>query len=650
MAQERGLLARLKRGRVGTKHDELRWGRSLVIAAAMMCLVLLASVVMIQHINQTERQRCFDQLYREAIDIAQYVEDRIANDREELELLAAVIARSDDMAAPVLWRLLNSLEPVGMISDLVLLLPDDTLIHGAGEVVDARGKISFVQEAAHGAHVSARVTSIVDPELYILRHFVPVMRAGKTVAMLYGIISLQDFPINIHITPYDGKGAMYIVEGQSGNFLIDTWHPGKLTNMWDLGTRKVAPGYDPDRYRQSFAAGETGHLIFVSRTIGEYLYFHHRPMNINDWRIALSVPESVVFASSIYIEQVLNIFLAVEMGCFALYLMWLLTDVRRVTAEKQKRLETIQNIHEIEQFLFNAHERKENLYAAIERMGAIVDAARIDFWLLGSGINQHYRWEQDQQAVECDDETTMPPVKLLQNFASGADLYESMDPSELKALWPQAQGGSVIAVPVRNMIEGNLSGMIAVHILRPNALNVPLLKAMSFSFGMFCHNVKNRNDLQEQGDRDKLTGLYNRNRYERDLPELLERYQSGLTCVYIDVNGLRELNNTKGHDLGDIMLRTVAQAVNQYFPGPYQYRVGGDEFVLFVPGTDEAQLTKCSADIAAHLLEYDYHISVGIESKENIQSISHLIKAAEQKMYTQKREFYRGRERRMHVA
>ena len=369
MAQERGLLARLKRGRVGTKHDELRWGRSLVIAAAMMCLVLLASVVMIQHINQTERQRCFDQLYREAIDIAQYVEDRIANDREELELLAAVIARSDDMAAPVLWRLLNSLEPVGMISDLVLLLPDDTLIHGAGEVVDARGKISFVQEAAHGAHVSARVTSIVDPELYILRHFVPVMRAGKTVAMLYGIISLQDFPINIHITPYDGKGAMYIVEGQSGNFLIDTWHPGKLTNMWDLGTRKVAPGYDPDRYRQSFAAGETGHLIFVSRTIGEYLYFHHRPMNINDWRIALSVPESVVFASSIYIEQVLNIFLAVEMGCFALYLMWLLTDVRRVTAEKQKRLETIQNIHEIEQFLFNAHERKENLYAAIERMG-----------------------------------------------------------------------------------------------------------------------------------------------------------------------------------------------------------------------------------------------------------------------------------------
>ncbi len=205
-------------------------------------------------------------------------------------------------------------------------------------------------------------------------------------------------------------------------------------------------------------------------------------------------------------------------------------------------------------------------------------------------------------------------------------------------------------VPVRNVIEGQLSGILALSNVAPDELNVPLLKAMSFSFGMFCHNVKNRNDLQEQGDRDKLTGLYNRNRYERDLPELLEQHRSGLSCVYIDVNGLRELNNTKGHDLGDIMLRTVAQAVNQYFPGPYQYRVGGDEFVLFVPGTDEYKLTRCSEELAAHLLEYDYHISVGIEAESAVQSIAHLIKAAEQKMYAQKREFYRDRRREMHVA
>ncbi len=633
------------------RHDELRWGRSLIIAAVMMGLVLLASIIMIQHINHTERERCFERLKQEVDDLAAYVENQVANDREELELLAAVIARQDDLRSPHLWQLLNSLDRVGFMSDLALLLPDNTLLYGDGQSRSMLGKLSFAEESARGAHVSWRYQSLEDPEQFVLRHYVPVVRDGKTVAMLYGLIKLNELPQHITVKPYDGAGAMYIVEGESGNFILDTWHSGKLMNIWDLFNRQGEPGYDIAKLQQDIKEGKTDYYVGQSYTRGQRIYIYYRPLSVQQWRIAISMHEPVVFASSIYIEKVLNIFLAVEMGCFALYLIWLLWDVRRVTAEKQRRLETIQNIHEIEQFLFNAHERKENLYAAIERMGVIMDAARINFWMLDSGINHHYRWEHDQQAVEDDDTTALPPVKLLQKFAAGAQLHESTDLAELQALWPQAHSGSLIAVPVRNMIEGNLSGMIAVHVLHPDALNVPLLQAMSFSFGMFCHNLKNRNDLQEQGDRDQLTGLYNRNRYERDLPQLFEQHHQALSCVYIDVNGLRELNNTKGHDLGDIMLRTVAQAVSQYFPGTYQYRVGGDEFVLFVPGTDEASLTKGSADIAAHLLEFDYHISVGIESKANVQSISHLIKAAEQKMYAQKREFYRGRERRqMHVA
>ena len=210
---------------------------------------------------------------------------------------------------------------------------------------------------------------------------------------------------------------------------------------------------------------------------------------------------------------------------------------------------------------------------------------------------------------------------------------------------------NIIAVPVRDVVAGQLSGVLAISNVHADATNVPLLQAMGFSFGMFCNNVKNRADLKEQGERDALTGMLNRNRYERDLPELFEQFRAALTCIYIDVNGLREMNNTKGHDLGDVMLRTVAQAIENYFPDKYKYRVGGDEFVLFVPAGDEAELTKCSQDMAADLEQYDYHVSVGIECEHNVDTISHLIKAAEQKMYNQKRAFYARRERRnMHVA
>ena len=95
------------------KRDELRWGRSLIIAAAMMGLVLVVSIVMIHHINQTERERCFEHLYREASDLAAYIEGQMAADRESLELLAAVVARSEDLAAPALWQTISSFEQVG---------------------------------------------------------------------------------------------------------------------------------------------------------------------------------------------------------------------------------------------------------------------------------------------------------------------------------------------------------------------------------------------------------------------------------------------------------------------------------------------------------------------------------------------------------
>ena len=70
----------------------------------------------------------------------------------------------------------------------------------------------------------------------------------------------------------------------------------------------------------------------------------------------------------------------------------------------------------------------------------------------------------------------------------------------------------------------------------------------------------------------------------------------------------------------------------------------------FVPGAGAAHLEQSSQDLAQHLLAHDYHISVGIEREQQVETIAQLIKAAEHKMYDQKRAFYATRERRMHVA
>ena len=59
--------------------------------------------------------------------------------------------------------------------------------------------------------------------------------------------------------------------------------------------------------------------------------------------------------------------------------------------------------------------------------------------------------------------------------------------------------------------------------------------------------------------------------------------QENVVCVYADANGLHELNNEQGHDAGDRMLQTVAREMQSRFGDAHTYRVGGDEFVAFVP-------------------------------------------------------------------
>lgn len=635
------------------RSDEIHWGRSLSVTFLMVGAILVASICVFNYINNMERDRCFERLYEEARNIASYIERGVNNDREQLELLAAIIANHKGLSTSELQHLLSSFDQVGMMAHVNLLLPDNTMITHDGKRIDVTGKLSFEQEAAKGPHISDRETDLVSGG-YIIRHFVPITRHGQTVAMLYGVITINNLPTTVGLEPYGGRGALYIIDGNNGDFLIDTWHLGQVGNIWQLGSRKMAPGYNPETLKEGVSRGESNYVVFVSRTIGEHLYMYYTPMNINQWRISLSVPESVVFASSIIIKDILNAFLWFELICFAIYLLWMLRDVKRVTTEKQKRLDMIQHIQEIEHFLFNAHEKKENLFAAIEQLGGIIGAERISFWILEGSINQQYSWQKGQPATEHIDDLQLPSGKLMQYFLAGYELYEAYMPVDIEFVEANTTAKNIsnlIAIPVKDVVGGQLSGVLAVSNFKKDESAIALLKAMSFSFGMFCNNVKNRADLQEQGDRDTLTGMYNRNRYERDLPVLFSRYQSSLTCIYIDVNGLREMNNTKGHDLGDKMLRTVAEGIKEHFRTDYSYRVGGDEFVLFVPGFMVEELNKCSLELASDLLDFNYHISVGIHGETDFQSLSQLIKTAEQKMYAQKRAFYATRERRvMHVA
>ena len=139
---------------------------------------------------------------------------------------------------------------------------------------------------------------------------------------------------------------------------------------------------------------------------------------------------------------------------------------------------------------------------------------------------------------------------------------------------------------------------------------------------------------------DKLTELNNRNAYELDLYTIPEQCDHSLSCVYVDANGLKRLNDIRGHKYGDELLKCIARSIVEVFGKKYSYRFGGDEFVIFIPDCDDikAEVRILVADIESK----GYHISVGWDScKIDRLSMTTLIHNAETMMYKKKAEYYR---------
>jgi diguanylate cyclase (GGDEF)-like protein len=105
--------------------------------------------------------------------------------------------------------------------------------------------------------------------------------------------------------------------------------------------------------------------------------------------------------------------------------------------------------------------------------------------------------------------------------------------------------------------------------------------------------------------KDNLTGLYNRLGYH-DLAYPLYQEVTGrggkLAIIFIDMDGLKHINDTFGHSVGDQAIRSVAAVILRYLPkGAIPVRYGGDEFLLLMPAENEGDVRKLLDSISSAL-------------------------------------------------
>jgi diguanylate cyclase (GGDEF)-like protein/PAS domain S-box-containing protein len=181
----------------------------------------------------------------------------------------------------------------------------------------------------------------------------------------------------------------------------------------------------------------------------------------------------------------------------------------------------------------------------------------------------------------------------------------------------------------------------------------PLLVSAAQVLVLALANVRLRETLREQATRDPLTGLYNRRYMEEMLTRELSssiRNRQGVGFIMGDLDYFKKFNDTYGHEVGDLLLKSVANLMRSTIRlEDIACRYGGEEFLVILPSASLQDAHRRAIQIheAVEKISFEYHgatidgatISMGVSAfPDQGKTADELISAADTAMYRAKRE------------
>lgn len=204
---------------------------------------------------------------------------------------------------------------------------------------------------------------------------------------------------------------------------------------------------------------------------------------------------------------------------------------------------------------------------------------------------------------------------------------------------------SIIVMPM--FIENELFGFFGFDFVREkrefSKKDIRLLKIFTDFITTAFSKHLDYQKIRKLTYNDSLTGLYNRRFFEEELKRLDTERQLPLAIIVADINGLKVINDSFGHQKGDCLIKKSAELIkNEIRDEDILARHGGDEFAILLPQTSTAEAEKIVARIKRKIPESNndnltISISFGIAVKDSIEEeIYQTFKRADNKMYHNK--------------
>lgn len=618
----------------------------LMPTLVVMVLILALTVATYNISLRQEEEECFNRLENASETMVQSIKNRVNDDLNYLRLIGKDFSNEDHLPTYEEYKdRLSTFEDVSLFERVDLLMKNNTLYTMHDEVQQIYTNEFLVLNST--SEYMDRVHTDTLTNKRSVNYYVPIQQNETVIAYLVGVFQCDTMDDQFYTKILNGKTHNSIIDTTDGQVVMDNQDLNIDNIASDTDFKLLLPKKNVLKQIHSLKSG-----AFASEKNGEKKYFVYKPVGVCNWELLVMVNEEDAFANVLTLKNNYMIMVICEILILLLYCGFYITKVRRISKklnELNEDLNVSNTLIQCVRKLSNDLYKESTIDEILQIICEFYQAERcyvLDLDMDNKKVNGIFEYGKRHDDIHIENmvRLCLEHTDLINQFFENQKSYYIEDvtheipyTSPIYASFMQQKIHSIIVVPF--MDNKKIKGVFAVDNPKQNYYQKDFLESLCFFIKTAMEREKEKTKLKNLSYVDSLTYAQNRNHFNEYIEQNRNKELHSLGVIYLDLNGLKEINDKMGHIAGDTLIISASYALQEIFLDN-SYRVGGDEFVVIEQDVSELLFFDQYAKLLKRMKELEISVATGCVWKETCSNLSETLQEADQKMYEDKKRYY----------
>ena len=618
----------------------------LMPTLVVMVLILVLTVATYNISLRQEEEECFNRLENASETMVQSIKNRVNDDLNYLRLIGKDFSNEDHLPTYEEYKdRLSTFEDVSLFERVDLLMKNNTLYTMHDEVQQIYTNEFLVLNST--AEYMDRVHTDTLTNKRSVNYYVPIQQNETVIAYLVGVFQCDTMDDQFYTKILNGKTHNSIIDTTDGQVVMDNQDLNIDNIASDTDFKLLSPKKNVLKQIHSLKSG-----AFASEKNGEKKYFVYKPVGVCNWELLVMVNEEDAFANVLTLKNNYMVMVICEILILLLYCGFYITKVRRISKKSNELNEDLNVSNTLIQCvrkLSNDLYKESTIDEILQIICEFYQAERcyvLDLDMDNKKANGIFEYGKRHDDIHIDNmvRLCLENMDLVQRFFENQKSYYIEDvTSEISKTSPiyssfiSQKIHSIILVPFVD--NHQIKGVFAVDNPKQNYYQKDFLESLCFFIETAMTREKEKKHLQNLSYVDSLTYAQNRNHFNEYLKKNRCKELHFVGVIYLDLNGLKEINDKMGHLAGDTLIISASYVLQEIF-ADNSYRIGGDEFVVIEQDVLESEFYSKYEMLLKRMKELEISVATGYIWKERCFNLSEILQAADQKMYEDKKRYY----------